>query len=216
MASKITLVFQHLAMPTVKDSTAPAPRAGTHNSRLSSTTAALNKRRTHFEFRRSLKTSSELIAKTLEKPDTPPNPGKSKLSIYNCHHLAGGSRTKLHDINKTGSMQNAIITASPTKISAMRKKFSSGYNRTLKMAKKVNAIPIMWKVAGLTTLLSLGSYSAVWQYQAMLEVEAKEKRIAEESEALRKYKEEMWDGEHSISPGWAVFNDASYPFAVHY
>ncbi|KAK1701470.1 hypothetical protein BDP55DRAFT_641699 [Colletotrichum godetiae] len=74
----------------------------------------------------------------------------------------------------------------------------------------------MWKVAGLTTLLSLGSYGAVWQYQAMSEAEAKKKRIAEEGEAWEKYKEEVWDGEHSISPGWAVFNDASYPFAVHY
>ncbi|KXH60962.1 hypothetical protein CSAL01_07975 [Colletotrichum salicis] len=209
MASKTTLVFQHLAMPTAKALTTPAPRAGTHNSHLSSTTAALNKRQTHFEFRRSLKPSSESIAKALEEPNTPPNTASPLRRVK-----APGPSS--NDINKTGSTQNAIITASPTKISAIRRKLSSGCDRTLKMAKKVNAVPIMWKVAGLTTLFSLGSYGAIYQHQAMLEVKAKKKRIAEESEAWRKYKEEIWDGEHSKSPGWAVFNDASYPFALRY
>lgn len=113
-------------------------------------------------------------------------------------------------------MQSAIIPASPIKMSDLKDRISSGYNGTLKMATKVNAVPVMWKVAGLTTLASLGTYGAIGQYQAMLEAEAKKKRIAEENEAWRRYKQELWEQGHSMSPGSGVLNDGSYPFALFY
>ncbi|KAK1446315.1 hypothetical protein CMEL01_10558 [Colletotrichum melonis] len=226
MASKTNLAIQRLAMPTLKAMVAPATRLDIQQPRLLSTTAAPTKRLTPSEYRCSVRRALE-ERKTLTKP---------KPSAFTWPHRASGKGTvrsgllnrtiplrkvkapnpSANKVNKTEPLQSAIIPASPMKMFALKTTISSGYQETIKMAKKVNAIPVMWKVAGLTTLASLGTYGAIRQYQAMLEAEAKKKRIAEEDEAWGRYKQELWEQGGSISPASGVLNDGTYPFALFY
>ncbi|KAJ3939691.1 uncharacterized protein N0V96_010475 [Colletotrichum fioriniae] len=225
MASKINLAIQRLAMPTFMATITSATRLGTQQSRLLSTTAALNKRRAPSEYRCSISRARE-ERNTLTKPKpsaftwprwTSGNESVRSSLLSRTHPLrAKAPNPSANKVNKTEPMQSAIIPASPIKMSDLKDRISSGYNGTLKMATKVNAVPVMWKVAGLTTLASLGTYGAIGQYQAMLEAEAKKKRIAEENEAWRRYKQELWEQGHSMSPGSGVLNDGSYPFALFY
>ncbi|KAK1533916.1 hypothetical protein CPAR01_10624 [Colletotrichum paranaense] len=226
MASKISLTIQRLAMPPFKAAITPATRLGTQQSRLLSTTATLNKRLSPSEYRCSIRRAFE-ERKTLTIPKLsaftwPRQPsGKEIVRSGLLNRTIPMRRVKApnpsaNKVNKTDPMQSAIIPASPIKISALKNKISSGYNGTLKMAEKLNAIPVIWKVAGLTTLASLGTYGAIAQYQAMLEAEARKKRIAEEDEAWRRYKQELWEQEQPISPASGVLNDGSYPFALFY
>ncbi|KXH45719.1 hypothetical protein CNYM01_03999 [Colletotrichum nymphaeae SA-01] len=226
MASKINLAIQRLAMPIFKAAITPATRIDIQQPRLLSTTAALTKRLTPSEYRSAISRALE-ERKTLTKPKPsaftwPRRPsGKetvrsSLLNRTNPLRRVKAPNPGLSQVNNKEPMQSAIIPASPIKMSALKDKISSGYNGTLKMAKKVDAIPVMWRVAGLTTLASLGTYGAIGQYQAMLEAEAKKKRIAEEDEAWRRYKQELWEQEQSISPGSGVLDDGSYPFALFY
>ncbi|KXH35089.1 hypothetical protein CSIM01_04614 [Colletotrichum simmondsii] len=226
MASKINHAIQRLAMPAFKAAITPATRLGTQQPRLLSTTATLNKRLAPSEYRRSVRRALE-ERKTLTKPKPsaftwPRRPsGKetvksSLLNRTNPLRKVKAPNPSSNKVNNTEPMQSAIIPASPIKVSTLKNKISSGYQGTIKMAKKVNAIPVIWKVAGLTTLASLGTYGAFAQYQAMLEAEAKKKRIAEADEAWRRYKQELWEQGHSISPASGVLNDGSYPFALFY
>ncbi|KAK1448165.1 hypothetical protein CCUS01_11909 [Colletotrichum cuscutae] len=226
MASKINLAIQRLAMPTLKAMVAPATRLEIQQPRLLSTTAALARRLTPSEYRCSVRRALE-ERKTLTKP---------KPSAFTWPHRTSGKgavrsgllgrtdplrrvkapNSSANKVNKTEPMQSTIIPASPIKMSALKNKICSGYQGTLKMAKKVNVVPVLWKVAGLTTLASLGTYGAIGQYQAMLEAEVKKKRIAEEDEAWRRHKQELWEKGDSISPASGVLNDGSYPFALFY
>ncbi|KAK1499783.1 hypothetical protein CTAM01_06977 [Colletotrichum tamarilloi] len=226
MASKINLAIQRLAMPTLKAMVAPATRLDIQQPRLLSTTAALTKRLTPSEYRCSVRRALE-ERKTLTKPMpsafTWPHRTNGKetvrsgpLSGTNPLRRVKAPNPGLNQVNKTEPMQSAIIPASPIKMSDLKKKLPSGYQGTIKMAKKVNAIPVMWKVAGLTALASLGTYGAIGQYQTMLEAEARKKRIAEENEAWRRYEQELWEKGNSISPASGVLNDGSYPFALFY
>ncbi|KAF4779967.1 hypothetical protein HER10_EVM0008203 [Colletotrichum scovillei] len=219
MASKINLAIQRLAMPISKAAITPATRLGTQQP-------PLHKRLTPSEYRCSTRRALE-ERKTLTKPKSSAftwplwASGKATVRSGLLNRTIPLRRVKApnpsaHKVNKTEPMQSAIIPASPIKMSTLKNKISSGYNGTIKMAKKVNAFPVIWKVAGLTSLASLGTYGAIGQYQAMLEAEARKKRIAEEDEAWRRYKQELWEQEQSISPGSGVLDDGSYPFALFY
>ncbi|KAK0378339.1 hypothetical protein CLIM01_04305 [Colletotrichum limetticola] len=226
MASKINLAIQRLAMPTFKAAITPATRLSTQQSRLLSTTAVLNKRLTPSEYRSAISRALE-ERKTLTRPKTSAFKWPLRasgggavrsglLGRTDPLRRAKAPNSSANKVNKTEPMQSTIIPAFPIKMSALKNKICSGYQGTLKMAKKVNAVPVMWKVAGLTTLASLGTYGAIGQYQAMLEAEARKKRIAEEDEASRRYKQELWEKGDSISPASGVLNDGSYPFALFY
>ncbi|KAK1726055.1 hypothetical protein CaCOL14_003765 [Colletotrichum acutatum] len=226
MASKINLAIQRRVMPTLKAAITPAARLDTQQSRLLSTTAALNKRLAPSEYRFSLSRALE-ERKTLTKPKpsafTWPRRASGKetprSSLLNRTHplrRVKAPSPSVNEANKAEPMQSAIIPASPRKMSTLKNKIFSGYDGTLKMAKKVNVVPLMRKVAGLTSLASFGIYGAMGQYQAMLEAEAKKKRIAEEDEAWRRCKQELWEQGHSMSPGSGILSDGSYPFALFY
>ncbi|KAK1540023.1 uncharacterized protein CCOS01_01337 [Colletotrichum costaricense] len=226
MASKINLAIQRLAMPPFKAAITPATRLGNQQSCLLSTTAALTKRLTPSEYRCSVRGALE-ERKTLIEPKpsafTWPRRASGKETVRSGlldnnfpMRRVKAPKSSVNKATSTEPMQSAIIPASPIKMSILKSKISSGYNGTLKMAKKLNTIPVMWKVAGLTTLASLGTYGAIGQYQAMLEAEARKKRIAEENEAWRRYEQELWEKGNSISPASGVLNDGSYPFALFY